>query len=209
LDSNPDASLLAFGSDAGEFILLSRLDDTIETVFEGDVNDVVQKLIDAIEIGDCTLLVGGEQFINLYGSCGIEVAVDIKPQSCPNPLNVRSNGVLPVAILGSEDLDVTTINVDTLLLEGVVAPIRSNFEDVAAPVIDGEECECTTEGPDGYLDLTLKFKTQAIVAALGEVVNGEKLALTLTGELSDGTPIEGADCIRIKKPRAKRAKKVK
>jgi hypothetical protein len=133
----------------------------------------------------------------------ITVSLDIKPQSCPNPLNVRSRGLLPLAILGSEDFDVTTIDVSTIRLEGV-APIRSNYEDVATPV-DGEECECTTKGPDGYLDLTLKFKTQDIVAALGEVVNGEVLVLTLTGELSDGTSIEGEDCIRVKKPTAIRA----
>lgn len=108
--------------------------------------------------------------------------------------------MLPVAILGSEDLDVTTIDVASIRLADV-APIRSSFEDVATPV-DGEECECTEEGPDGYLDLTLKFKTQDIVDALGEVVNGEVLVLILTGELSDETPIEGEDCIRVKKPRA-------
>ena len=74
-------------------------------------------------------------------------------------------------------------------------------------MIDGQECECTTEGPDGYLDLTLKFKTQAIVDALGEVANGETVALTLTGKLIDGTPIEGEDCIRVKKRRARKPKK--
>lgn len=136
----------------------------------------------------------------------IEVDLDIKPGSCPNPLNVRSKGVLPVAILGSENFDVSMIDVASIRLADV-APIRSNYEDVAAPVIDGQECECTTEGPDGYLDLTLKFKTQDIVQALGEVVNGETLVLTLTGESLDGTPIEGADCIRVKKPRAKKPKK--
>jgi len=36
----------------------------------------------------------------------IEVPVDIKPTSCPNPLNVKSRGVLPVAILGTADFDV-------------------------------------------------------------------------------------------------------
>jgi len=145
----------------------------------------------------------------IYGSAGsqdrypfmrpvgwIPAIIDIKPQSCPNPLNVRSKGVLPVAILGTEDVNVYDINVPTLLLEGV-APIRSNYEDVATPVMDGQECECTTEGPDGYLDLTLKFETEEIVNALGEVVNGETLVLTLTGESLDGTPIEGSDCILV------------
>jgi len=131
----------------------------------------------------------------------IKVAVDIKPGSCPNPLNVKSKGVLPVAILGTEDFDVNAIDVASIRLEGV-ASIRSSYEDVAAPVWDRqEECECTTEGPDGYIDLTLKFKTQGIVATLGEVEHKDELLLTLEGELFEelgGTPIVGADCITIR-----------
>ena len=48
-----------------------------------------------------------------------------------------------------------------------------------------------------YLDLTLKFKVQEIVAALGSVYDGDVYLLTLTGEIIDGTPIEGTDCIVI------------
>lgn len=125
------------------------------------------------------------------------VNVDIKPQSCPNPLNVKGKGVLPVAILGSTTLDVMDIDVASIRLEGVAA-IRSNYEDVATPVLDGEECECTTEGPDGYPDLTLKFNTQEIVDAIGQVGDGDVLSLLLTGNLRGiEIPIEGTDCIRI------------
>ena len=127
----------------------------------------------------------------------ISVEIDIKPQSCPNPLNVKSKGVLTVAILGTEVFDVTTIDAGTITLVGV-SPLRYSLEDVATPVSDGEdECECTTEGPDGYLDLTLKFKIQEIAAALGEVNDSDILSLTLTGLLLDGTAIEGADCVVI------------
>ncbi|MHC4271614.1 MAG: hypothetical protein ACYST2_04800, partial [Planctomycetota bacterium] len=129
----------------------------------------------------------------------VPVDMDIKPQSCPNPVNTKSNGVLPVAILGSEELDVTMIDVASIRLADV-APIRSSVEDVTTPVTDGEWCECTEDGPDGYLDLSLKFKTQEIVDALGEVVNGEVLLLTLEGVLLEehsGTPIQGEDCIEI------------
>jgi hypothetical protein len=137
-----------------------------------------------------------------------EVAIDIKPGSCPNPLNVASGGVLPVAILGSQDFDVTRIDVAPTRLAGA-APVRSSYEDVAAPAADGSECECATEGPDGYIDLTLKFKTQQIVNSLGEPGDGETPVLTLTGVLTDGTPIEGTDCIVVggKVPRPLAAKK--
>lgn len=133
----------------------------------------------------------------------IEVPVDIKPESCPNPLNVNSKGVLPVAILGTADLDVTQIDVSTVTLESV-SPIRSAIEDVAAP-FGGEigdppdRGDCTELGADGYLDLTLKFDKQAIVAALGPVSDGDVLVLELTGELLDGTDIFGADVVWIKK----------
>ena len=125
----------------------------------------------------------------------LTVFVDIKPTSCPNPLNVKSKGVLPVAILGTEDFDVLDIAPATLKLEGV-APLHFSYEDVATP-FDGELCDCHEAGPDGYLDLTLKFDTQEIVGALGRVVDGDELELILTGEDVDGIPIEGSDCIRV------------
>ncbi|MHC4891079.1 MAG: PKD domain-containing protein [Planctomycetota bacterium] len=127
----------------------------------------------------------------------IEVAVDIKPGSCPNPVNVKSKGVLLVAILGSEEFDVTDVDVASIQLADV-EPLRSVYEDVAAPVLDTNDCNCTEDGPDGFLDLTLKFKTQRIVEAVGDVNDGDELQLELIGVLFDETPIEGADCILIR-----------
>jgi hypothetical protein len=129
------------------------------------------------------------------------VAVDIKPGGCPNPVNVKSSGVLPVAILGTGDCDVTTIVPTSVRLAGV-EPLRNSLEDVATPVSDVNDCNCTEDGPDGLLDLTLKFETQEIVEAIGDVNNGDVVTLELTGVLYDPipyeTPIEGADCIVIK-----------
>jgi hypothetical protein len=130
----------------------------------------------------------------------LPVSIDIKPGECPNPLNVKGKGVLAVAILGTEDFDVFTIDTASIRLAGV-APVRSSYEDVSTPVPDGADaCECTTADPDGHLDLTLKFNVQDIVAALGQVNDGDVLELTLTGTLADafgGTPIEGTDCVVI------------
>ena len=153
------------------------------------------RLIGSPAVAYGNVYVGNENGkIYAFGSL-LSVDIDIKPTSCPNPLNVRNQGVLPVAILGSENFDIGMIDVSSIRLADV-APIRSSIEDVSIPS-EGDECECTEEGPDGYLDLTLKFNTQDIVDALGEVVNGETLVLTLTGELSDGRALEGTDCVRI------------
>jgi hypothetical protein len=151
------------------------------------------------------------------------VYFDIKPTSCPNPLNVKMdrfentapegedidvllkpnpgikkpNAVLPVAILGTEEFDVATVDPATVILEGV-SPIRWSYEDVSTPVGEGaEECECTTWGPDGYMDMTLKFRSSEIVAAIGEVEDGDIIVLTIAGMLFDSTAFHGTDCVII------------
>ncbi|UCF05838.1 MAG: hypothetical protein JSV33_02025 [bacterium] len=137
------------------------------------------------------------------------VHLDIKPRSCPNPLNAAlfdnempnnpksmKDGVLPVAILGTDDFDVHDIDISTIELEGAT-PLRHSYEDVATPVLNGEECECTTVGPDGCMDLTLKFKKWDIVSALVSVVVGDVIPLEISGMLLDGTPFEGEDCVLI------------
>jgi hypothetical protein len=186
--------------------------DSVTFTFLGTAIDDVTTALDLASIGftepvQAIKIVGldtlggspGFDVINievLPGSIGpVEVEIDIKPGSCPNPLNVNSKGVLPVAILGTEDFDVSDIDVATVSLAGVV-PIRFDYEDIATP-FEGELCDCHDDGPDGYLDLTLKFETQEIVAALGDVEDGEELPLTLLVTLIDGTELEGSDCIRI------------
>ncbi len=132
----------------------------------------------------------------------IAVPLDIKPGSCRNPLNVRERGVLPVAILGTEDLDVSEIDPATVRLEGV-APLRWSTEDVATPYepfIGKEDADdCTDEGPDGIVDLTLKFRTLQILRALGKVGHGDVLVLEISGTLWDGTPFQGEDVVVILK----------
>lgn len=130
------------------------------------------------------------------------VPVDIKPTSCRNPLNVGAKGVLPVAILGTEDFDVTQVDPASVELEGV-SPLRWSLEDVATPYepyLGKEDAyDCTEEGPDGFMDLTLKFDTQEVVAALGNVSDGDVLVLQLTGNLLEEGSFVGEDVVVILK----------
>lgn len=137
----------------------------------------------------------------------IEVYVDIKPGSCPNPFNTKSKGVLPVAVLGTEDFDVTTIDPATIQLtrEGYevgVSPLRWSYEDVATP-FEGELCDCHDLNGDGYMDLTLKFDTQEVKDTLDlEAEADNTIPLLITGNLKEeagGTPIEGSDCVWVLK----------
>lgn len=133
------------------------------------------------------------------------VAVDIRPGSCPNPLNCKSKGVLPVAILGTAAFDVIEIDPATVRLAGV-APLRWDYEDVAtpfSPYTGKQDCglDCTSTGPDGYMDATLKFKAQEILAAVGtDLRDGDCVVAELTGNLREsagGTEIVGEDVFRI------------
>jgi hypothetical protein len=139
---------------------------------------------------------------------GIEVPVDVKPTSCPNPINFGGKGVLPVAILGTVEFDVTQVDPASVTLAGV-SPLRWSYEDVATPYepfMGKEDCfACNEEGLDGFMDLTLKFKTQEIVAAMGNAWrDGDCAQLVLQGMLVEefgSIAIIGEDYVwlRIKK----------
>ncbi len=144
----------------------------------------------------------------------ITVKMDIKPGSCPNPLNLKSKGVLPVAILGSKDFNVKDIDPATIMLsrEGIpggVAPIRYNYADVATP-FEGELCDCNRLYGDGYKDLTLKFKkTEVISELLLAEVAGETVPLTITFSLKQdkgGADYSAEDCLKILKKKEKKIK---
>lgn len=142
---------------------------------------------------------------------GLDVSIDIKPGGCPNPLVLKGFGKVPVAILGTDSFDVGTINPDSLVLtrpgyESVtVLPVMRTvrIEDVATPFV-GAECECAETEGDLYDDLVLKFRRRQVIEALGLADEdvGVTVPLILTGELNDGTPISGQDCVWIKKIKA-------
>jgi hypothetical protein len=133
-----------------------------------------------------------------------DVTLDLHPGSCPNPLSVNKNGVIPAALLASANFDVHEIDLSSITLMGV-PPKRTSFADVGT-VFRGVPCDCSEDGPDGIEDITLKFSAPAVLEALGEVHVGDVIPLTLTGTLLDGTPFEASDCMKIVGPKDKVSK---
>jgi hypothetical protein len=111
----------------------------------------------------------------------IGVTLDIKPGSYPNPINRKSRGVIPVAILGSGEYDVTDIDISTLVLSGTVSPLRWSFQG----------------GLEGYDDLALKFSAADLRAALGDLEPGMMYEVCINGTFMNGTPFLGCDSVVV------------
>lgn len=140
----------------------------------------------------------------------LTVSFDMRPGSCPNPLNPMSHGVVPALVLGSMDVDANDIDAASLRIEGSVSPLKFRVADMASartgggnPCADiasahnGGSNPCADMSPDGINDLWLEFSTQDIAAVLGPVGKGDIVTLHLTGRLINGTHIEGEDVVAI------------
>ncbi len=119
---------------------------------------------------------GGE----VRGQIGVSAPVDIKPGSDPNSVNVRSTGVIPVAILTTPGFDASGVDVSSLGFgrDGIrfaASPVHSALEDV-----DG----------DGDLDLILQFLTQDT-----NIIAGDTFA-AVWGRTIAGMAIAGIDRVR-------------
>jgi hypothetical protein len=144
----------------------------------------------------------GESAI-LFGNVAKDVPVDITPRRCPNPVNLVSKGVLRVAILGTEDVPVSTIDPNSVTLQGI-APLRWDLEDVGTPyepfVGKTDIYNCNNLGRDGYPDLVFMFDTEDVVVgslSAAAAQAGQALLLKLEGKLQDGTDIKGEDSVVI------------
>jgi hypothetical protein len=104
----------------------------------------------------------------------VEVNIDIKPGSDPNSINLGSKGVVPVAVLTTDDFDASSVDPVTVLFAGA-SPVRWTMEDV-----DG----------DGDLDLLFHFKTQELVD-----LDASSTEAILTGTTFGGQLIQGTDTV--------------
>ena len=114
--------------------------------------------------------------------CEIEVDIDIKPDSDPNCFNINGSGLVPVAINGSVDFDVSTIDTSTLIFAGLEVRVKGN---------DRPQCAEEDWNGDGFTDLVCQFVDDVAAWSPGEA------EATLTGNLLDGTAIVGTDSICI------------
>jgi len=170
------------GSDWVEEVKLTASDGAVRDYFGRSVAVSGDTAVVGAEGDDDNGSGSGSAYVFRFIPPAPPVEIDIKPGSDPNPVNPFSLGMIPVAILTTEDFDALTVDADSVLFGPDEAEKRhkqAHVEDV-----DG----------DGDLDLLLHFRTQETGIALGDT------KACVTGETLDGTPFEGCDNVSTQPP---------
>jgi hypothetical protein len=131
---------------------------------------------------------------------GQPLVVEFKPGSCEAPINTKSRGVTPVAIMASAEFDPTNIDPRSIYVAGNVAPVRASIQDVGSP---RRATDCGSSAPDGRNDLMLFFDTQQLVDAINSMMAGiaqsqkARLWIPLSARTKDNIEGIGFGTIRL------------
>ncbi len=112
----------------------------------------------------------------------LEVEIDVKPGARSNNIDLNSNGVVSVAILGSENLDASEIDQETLEFAAASPKAKGKH---------GKTPSFRDVNGDSYEDLVVRFPAQDLD------LDADAEEATLTGQLLDGTKFTGTDSVRI------------
>lgn len=108
----------------------------------------------------------------------LQLSVDIKPGEIPNPINPKSKGVIPVAILSTDTFDATTVDP----LSVMFGPSRTSEAHKKGHIED--------VNGDGKPDMVVHFSTQQ-----SDITPGDTQAC-VTGKTNNDLDIHGCDFIQ-------------
>ncbi len=112
----------------------------------------------------------------------VQVAIDVKPGIYPNAINIKTKGVVPVAVLGSASFDVNDVQAAPVRFgpmhqhDAGATALRWAFEDV---------------NNDSYVDLVFHFKAAETGLQVGDT------EACLHGTLEHGHHFCGHDSVKV------------
>ena len=163
----------------------------VTTDFEGDVDANANAL--ALQ-ADGRIVAAGFAGLVISGGFGsfaltryldgaveaLAVAINIRPGTDKNPINPRSKGVIPVAILSTVAFDATSVD-----------PLSVRFGPAGATAFKERGRFKDVDG-DGDIDLVLRFHTQETG------IVPDTTTACLTGQTFGGAQIQGCDAVRVR-----------
>lgn len=155
-----------------------NMDGTIPLTGQIDEIEIFQRALSATEVNALATA--------QLGKC-LPTTIDIKPGSCPNTMNLGSEGVTPVSIYGSALLDVTQIDQSTLTLGG--SPVKMCKQSNEKRFLCGGE----PAPADAYPDLVCQFYTADVMPFNNSLVFLKGLVNTSAGPRGFG----GQDYVTI------------
>ncbi len=129
----------------------------------------------------------------------IRLPIDVKPESCSDPINLASEGVIPVTLFGTNSFQVSQVDLNSLQFAGAYVA-HAALRDV---------------NHDGKLDLVLEFRTRDtnlrdiykdLLAAADTTINGvldrnvsrhQEYRVSLTGQTVNGQTLIGFDDVDL------------
>lgn len=116
------------------------------------------------------------------GAAEQTVGIDIRPNEFPNVINLKSKGIVPVAILSAENFDALTVDVSTIRLAGASAKQKHKGESKAI--------EKDVNG-DGLLDLVVQIEISELQ------LDKNSTQAELTAKTHGGLALRGTDSVTI------------
>ena len=121
-----------------------------------------------------------------------EMVIDIKPGDEQNNINLKSNGVVPVAVLTTDEFDAAAIEPATAQFAGA-APEHWSLEDVDN---DGDE-DMIFHFKTQELDLDQESTEATLTAQLASVKLTSQMTTLSAAQASNGAIVSGTDKVRI------------
>lgn len=172
----------------GREVLYARNDETLDLRYLPWTCQETQYL--SVEVVDNTPFVrepqGRSQYLTETKTWTLnrelQVDVDIKPGEHPNMININGLGVIPVAVVGSNVLDVGQIDLTTLSFAGL---------QVATGPTGDPRCSVDDVAGDSHLDLVCQFADSVTDW------DGAGAVASVTGSLDCGARFTGSDTFAI------------
>jgi len=186
-DGQPIDQVYSYTAKTGDYIIkvLPAASATPTSTYTLDFSTPNQSITLAQDVPISQIPVNGYGVItSVTGTVSLftPVSIDIKPGSYSNNINLKSNGVVPVAILGSTTFDVHKIDPATIKFTNAPVKLKNNGQ----PMVSFEDVN-----GDGFTDMVVQVNTKDLKLSQSDT------KASVEGKLFNETIIKGSDSVRI------------